>query len=120
MTYGSQIPDVPEAMLYDKLPHGRVRCSLCEHRCVIADGETGICGVLENRGGTLHTLVYGRTIIQQADPIEKKPLFHFHPGTSAYSVAVSVWPLAFSGQHAGGLSSHLTADDLQAGVDEVA
>jgi len=47
----------------------------------------GICLVRENRGGTLHTLVYGRTISQHVDPVEKKPLLHFHPGTTAYSIA---------------------------------
>jgi len=74
-------------MLYDRLPDGRVRCHLCAHRCVIADGRKGICQVRENRDGTLHTLVYGRTIVQNIDPIEKKPLFHFYPGSTAYSIA---------------------------------
>ena len=76
-----------EAMLYEKLPEAKVRCNLCAHRCVIADGKKGICQVRENRGGTLYTLVYGRTIIQQVDPVEKKPLFHFYPSSTAYSIA---------------------------------
>jgi len=76
-----------EAMLYEKLPEGKVCCNLCAHRCVIADGKKGICQVRENRGGTLYTLVYGHTIIQHVDPVEKKPLFHFHPGSTAYSIA---------------------------------
>ena len=76
-----------EAMLYDKLPDGRVRCHLCAHRCLIQDGDRGICHVRENRAGTLHSLVYGRTIVENTDPIEKKPLFHFYPGSSAYSIA---------------------------------
>ena len=76
-----------EAMLYEKLPEGKVRCNLCAHRCVIADGKKGICQVRENRGGTLYTLVYGHTIIQHVDPVEKKPLFHFHPGSTACSIA---------------------------------
>ena len=76
-----------ESMLYEKLPDSKVRCNLCAHRCVIADGKKGICQVRENRGGTLYTLVYGHTIIQHADPVEKKPLFHFHPGSTAYSIA---------------------------------
>lgn len=76
-----------EAMLYEKLPDGRVRCNLCAHRCTIAEGKRGICHVRENRGGTLYTLVYGRTITQHVDPIEKKPLFHFYPGSTAYSIA---------------------------------
>ncbi len=76
-----------EAMFYEKLSDDRVRCHLCAHRCAIPDGKKGICRVRENQGGTLYTLVYGRTIAQHVDPVEKKPLFHFYPGTTAYSVA---------------------------------
>jgi len=76
-----------EAMLYEKLADERVRCHLCAHRCAIADGKLGICQVRENQGGTLHTLVYGRTIAQHVDPVEKKPLMHFYPGSTAYSIA---------------------------------
>lgn len=63
-----------------------VRCGLCPHRCLIADGKRGICRVRENRGGTLFALTYGRVAAVQLDPIEKKPLFHFHPGTRILSV----------------------------------
>jgi len=76
-----------EAMLYEKLCDNKVRCNLCAFRCVIAKGKKGICQVRENRDGTLYTLVYGRTIAQHVDPIEKKPLFHFYPGSTAYSIA---------------------------------
>ena len=76
-----------EAALYDRLGDGRVRCALCAHRCVIAEGHRGHCGVRENRGETLYSLVYGRLVARQVDPIEKKPLFHFLPGSSAYSIA---------------------------------
>ena len=76
-----------EAMLYEKLPDNSVRCNLCAHHCLIADGRKGICQVRENRNGKLRTLVYGRTISQNIDPIEKKPLFHFYPGSTAYSIA---------------------------------
>ena len=76
-----------EAMLYEKLPDQRVRCRLCAHRCTIADGHRGLCQVRENRQGTLHTLVYGRTISQAVDPIEKKPLYHFYPGSPSFSIA---------------------------------
>ena len=76
-----------EAMLYEKLSDDRVHCTLCAHRCVIADGKRGVCLVRENRGGTLYTLVYGRTISQHVDPVEKKPLLHFYPGSTAYSIA---------------------------------
>jgi len=78
---------VKEAMLYEKLSDGRVRCNLCGHRCVVADGKRGICQVRENRSGTLYTLVYGRAIAQHVEPIEKKPLLHFRPGSTAYSMA---------------------------------
>lgn len=76
-----------EAWLYEKLDGGRVRCHLCAHRCRIAEGEVGICGVRQNRQGVLYSLVYARPISQAVDPIEKKPLFHFYPGTTSYSVA---------------------------------
>ncbi len=76
-----------EAMLYEKLEDNRVRCNLCAHRCLIKEGKRGICLVRENREGTLYTLVYGRTISQAVDPVEKKPLFNFYPGTTAFSVA---------------------------------
>ena len=75
-----------EAKLYTKLPDNRVRCNLCAHHCTIAEGERGICHVRENRGGVLYTKVYGRTIARHVDPIEKKPLFHFYPGSTAYSI----------------------------------
>ena len=77
------------AKLYQKLSDKRVRCNLCRHRCVIADGRSGLCQVRENRDGILYTLAYGRTVVQQIDPVEKKPLFHFYPGASAYSVATA-------------------------------
>jgi pyruvate formate lyase activating enzyme len=76
-----------EATLYERLAEGKVRCQLCAHRCVIAPGKRGICGVRENREGTLYSLVYGQVIAQAVDPIEKKPLFHFYPGSTAFSIA---------------------------------
>ncbi|SFE06854.1 radical sam [Trichococcus pasteurii] len=76
-----------EAMLYEKLGDGRVRCGVCPHHCVIAEGKRGICAVRENREGTLYALNYGKAIAVAIDPIEKKPLNHFLPGTTAYSFA---------------------------------
>jgi len=76
-----------EAMLYERLENGQVRCLLCSHRCLIKDGKKGICGVRENREGKLYTLVYGKVVARHIDPIEKKPLFHFHPGSTSYSIA---------------------------------
>jgi pyruvate formate lyase activating enzyme len=76
-----------EAYLYESLSDQRVRCHLCHHRCVIPDGKRGICAVRENRGGTLETLVFEKVIARHVDPIEKKPLFHFLPGSLSYSIA---------------------------------
>ncbi len=76
-----------EALLYEKLDDRRVRCHLCAHRCLIAEGHRGVCLVRENRGGTLYTLVYGLPLSQAVDPVEKKPLFHFYPGSTAFSIA---------------------------------
>jgi pyruvate formate lyase activating enzyme len=78
---------VKEAMLYEKLPNDRVQCNLCAHRCLIADEKQGICQVRQNQAGTLYTLVYGTVIARHVDPVEKKPLFHFYPGSTAYSIA---------------------------------
>ncbi|MFH1059187.1 MAG: AmmeMemoRadiSam system radical SAM enzyme [Pseudomonadota bacterium] len=76
-----------EAMLYEKLDRSRVRCHLCAHGCLIPDGERGLCRVRENTGGALYTLVWGKPIAGNPDPIEKKPLFHFLPGSRSYSIA---------------------------------
>ena len=76
-----------EALLYEKAGDGKVQCCLCSHRCKIAPGKRGICAVRENIDGTLYSLVYGKVIAQHVDPIEKKPLFNFHPGSKSYSIA---------------------------------
>ncbi len=76
-----------EAILYEKLDEKSVRCNLCAHRCLIREGRSGICGVRENREGILYSLVYGRLVSMAVDPVEKKPLFHFYPGTEAFSIA---------------------------------
>lgn len=76
-----------EALLYEKLGENRVNCRLCSHYCTIVPGKRGICAVRENRDGTLYSLVYGKVVARHIDPIEKKPLFHFHPGSTSYSIA---------------------------------
>jgi len=76
-----------EARLYSARPDGSVDCALCAFRCHIAKGRRGICGVRENEEGILKTLVYGSLIAAHADPVEKKPLFHFLPGTTSFSIA---------------------------------
>ncbi len=76
-----------EAIFYEKIGKKEVKCSLCPHKCKISPGKRGICGVRENREGTLCTLVYGKVISLAVDPIEKKPLYHFYPGENALSIA---------------------------------
>ena len=76
-----------EAMFYEKLEENAVRCHLCAHHCKINESKRGICGVRENRDGVLYSLVYGKVVARWIDPIEKKPLFHFYPGSKVYSIA---------------------------------
>lgn len=76
-----------EAMFYEKNADAKVKCHLCAHGCIISSGKRGICSVRENRDGTLYSLVYGKVIAKQIDPIEKKPLFHFYPGSRSFSIA---------------------------------
>lgn len=78
-----------EAMLYEKLEEKKVRCRLCAHRCLILPEKTGICGVRRNIDGILYSLAYGKAIAANIDPIEKKPLFHFQPGTQSFSLATA-------------------------------
>jgi len=76
-----------EAMLYEKLDGTNVHCYLCNHNCKISDGNFGFCGVRQNIKGILNTLVWGEAIASHIDPIEKKPIYHFLPGTESYSIA---------------------------------
>jgi pyruvate formate lyase activating enzyme len=76
-----------EALFYQQAEEGKVVCNLCQHRCHIGPGKRGICGVRENRDGQLVSLVYGRLVSGNIDPIEKKPMFHFLPGSRSYSIA---------------------------------
>lgn len=78
-----------EARFYEKLADKKIRCKLCPRECVIDESERGYCGVRENHGGRYFSLVYGRICSANADPIEKKPLFHFAPGSMAFSVATA-------------------------------
>lgn len=78
-------PGVREAMFWNELGNGKVQCELCPHECKLSEGKRGICGVRQNVGGKLLTLIYGLGTSSHADPIEKKPLYHFHPGTAVMS-----------------------------------
>jgi pyruvate formate lyase activating enzyme len=80
---------VHDAMWFERLPDKAVKCQLCPRECVVADVERGYCGVRENQGGDYKTLVYGALCSMNIDPIEKKPLFHYLPGTTALSVATA-------------------------------
>ena len=78
-----------EARFYEKLPNKRVKCKLCPRECIVGDRERGYCGVRENREGMYFTLVYSRVCAAHVDPVEKKPLFHYLPGTLAFSLATA-------------------------------
>jgi len=87
LTKSEDISKLKEAMYYETLDNNYVQCSLCPNRCNLAEGQTGICKVRRNIDGKLYSLVYGKPVTTHVDPIEKKPLFHFIPGASAYSLA---------------------------------
>jgi pyruvate formate lyase activating enzyme len=76
-----------EALLYERLENKLAHCYLCAHQCKIAPSKFGFCGVRENVGGVLYTHAYGKVIAAHIDPIEKKPLYHFFPGTTSFSIA---------------------------------
>jgi pyruvate formate lyase activating enzyme len=76
-----------EAMFYTTLDGNKVKCFLCAHQCIIVRGKRGLCSVRENMDGKLYSLVYGKIISMNVDPIEKKPLFHFCPSSVSLSVA---------------------------------
>ncbi len=78
-----------EASFYEKLKNKIVQCQLCPRKCIIPDGKRGFCGVRENRDGILYTLVYAKPVAIHIDPIEKKPLFHFLPASTAFSIATA-------------------------------
>jgi len=86
-----------EGLLYDRLPGSRVRCNVCQWRCVIGPGKFGVCRVRRNDDGVLHVLNYAGASSVAVDPIEKKPLFHFFPGSLAFSLGT--WGCNFHCKH---------------------
>jgi pyruvate formate lyase activating enzyme len=78
-----------EARYYEKLANGGVQCLLCPRECILSEGQTGYCTTRKNVGGVLQSLVYGQLVSMSVDPIEKKPLFHFLPGSQILSVATA-------------------------------
>ena len=82
-----EVSHLKEAMHWEDMGGGMVQCQLCPRRCVLRPGERGVCRVRENIKGKLYSLVYGKPVAVHLDPIEKKPLFHFLPGSLSYSIA---------------------------------
>ncbi len=70
-----------EAKLYDKLRENKVRCNVCQRRCTIPDGSAGFCMTRENKSGVLYSTIYGEVSSLSINPIEKKPVYHFYPGS---------------------------------------
>lgn len=108
-----------EAMYYKSLEKDRkVQCQLCPHKCIIGDGNVGICKVRKNENGILYTLNYGKLTSYAYDPIEKKPLNHFHPGSKIFSIGsfgcnlscdfCQNWEIA----HEKGLTVEITDEDI--------
>ena len=83
----SRMTPVHEARFYEPLADRKVLCTLCPHDCRIPNNGRGACSVLYNRDGRLYTLAYDKVVAREVNPIEKKPLFHFHPGSYAYSIS---------------------------------
>ncbi len=79
--------NLKRAVLWDAEQDKKVKCKLCSHRCVIAEGKLGRCSVRKNIGGVFYSLTYDKVCSANPDPIEKKPLFHFQPGTRSFSIA---------------------------------
>lgn len=75
-----------EAVLYEKLEEGKVRCGICQRRCIIRDGKVGWCGTRVSEGGKLYSIIYGEVSSISINPIEKKPVFHFFPGSKWLSI----------------------------------
>ena len=86
-----------EALLSEKLPESRVRCNICQWRCKISLKNFGVCRMYQNQGGILYNMNYAQASSVAVDPIEKKPLFHFHPGTLAFSIGG--WGCNFHCEH---------------------
>src|SRR5579863_7140337 len=80
---------VKEAELYLPQANGKVKCTACARHCQMGEGQIGLCGIRQNLGGKLQLLAYGKLFTGHIDPIEKKPVTHYRPGTRIFSVATS-------------------------------
>ena len=76
-----------EAIFWQKIDENKLKCLLCNHFCTLKEGDKGICGVRVSINGKLYSLNYGKLVAENIDPIEKKPFFHFLPGSTSYSIA---------------------------------
>jgi pyruvate formate lyase activating enzyme len=103
-------------MFWDPPQDGRIHCRLCPHECRIADGKTGICRVRQNRGGVLYPLTYSQVSSINLDPIEKKPLYHFHPGSCILSLGALGCNLACAFCQNWEISQATPSTPLRAGV----
>jgi pyruvate formate lyase activating enzyme len=83
------VRDLKEAELYVPIQGGKVKCTACARYCQLGEGQIGLCGIRQNVGGKLQLLSYGKLFTGHIDPIEKKPVTHYHPGTRIFSVATS-------------------------------
>jgi pyruvate formate lyase activating enzyme len=111
-----------EAMFYTQLKNQTVRCDLCAHRCKIEEGDYGFCSVRQNLSGKLFTLVFGEAIARNVDHIEKKPLYHFLPGSLAFSIGTvgcnlrcgfcQNWQISQAGKKGGTLGSKLLPEEV--------
>jgi len=81
--------NLTEASFYKQLDNGYVKCSLCPNRCILADKQVGLCRARQNIDGRLYSLVYGEIAAKHIDPVEKKPLYHFMPGSRTLSIATA-------------------------------
>lgn len=100
---------------------GKLRCLLCPHSCLLDEGENGKCGVRVVKGGAIHSWIYGKVSSAAIDPIEKKPLYHFHPGSSVFSVG-SVgcnFTCSFCQNHSISQRSYKSAYTRELSVDEL-
>jgi len=87
--FDSRDRNVKEAYFYESLDQGVVQCETCPHACIILPDNRGKCGTKVNLSGRLYSISYGNPCTMHADPVEKKPLYHFHPGAKAFSMAVA-------------------------------
>ncbi|MEK9130166.1 MAG: AmmeMemoRadiSam system radical SAM enzyme [Patescibacteria group bacterium] len=78
-----------ETLIYKKLKNKMIQCRICNNYCLIKNGELGFCGVRKNQNGILYSLIYGKVIAKNIDPIEKKPFYHFMPGSYSFSIATT-------------------------------